>query len=246
MPSHIHYVEPYAGSLAVLFAKDPIGSEVVNDINLNLTIMWKVLQDETSFAKFKRRIEATPFSEVEWRQAKQICDINNKNQDVSDIDVAVAFFILCRQSREGKCKAFATLSRNRVRKQINEQASAWWNAVEGLSDVYHRLRNVVILCEDALDIIGSQDGINTLFYLDPTYLHETRVTTKDYEHEMTNEQHKELLESLCDIKGKFILSGYHSTLYDDFAKQQGWRSYEFKIDCKPGNSDRTEVVWLNY
>ena len=38
MPSHTHYVEPYAGSLAVLLAKDPEGvSEVANDLHCYLT-----------------------------------------------------------------------------------------------------------------------------------------------------------------------------------------------------------------
>jgi DNA adenine methylase len=249
MPVHIHYVEPYSGSLAVLFAKNPEGiSEVVNDINLNLTTMWRVFQSPETFERFKRRLEATPFSEVEWRAAKQLCDWNKERGDVDSVDVAVAYFIMCRQSREGKCKAFATLSRNRTRKNVNEQASAWFSSIEGLDYVYHRLRNVVILCEDGVDVIKQQDGINTLYYIDPTYLHETRVSKNDYEYEMSPEQHKELLSMLCDIKGKFLLSGYHSDLYDEYAKQQGWHFKEFKVDCKVSKtrSDRIEVVWMNY
>src|SRR3989440_11889113 len=68
MPPHTHYVEPFAGGLAVLLAKDPDGvSEVVNDIDAGLTNFWRVLQDEETFTAFRRRLEAVPFSEAEWR-----------------------------------------------------------------------------------------------------------------------------------------------------------------------------------
>jgi hypothetical protein len=35
---------------------------------------------------------------------------------------------------------FATLSRNRTRRRMNEQASAWWNCVDGLAAVHARLK----------------------------------------------------------------------------------------------------------
>src|SRR5438270_764196 len=60
MPRHLHYVEPYAGGLSVLLARDPADpklwagdtgddrgvSEVVGDLNGPLTTFWKVLGDE--------------------------------------------------------------------------------------------------------------------------------------------------------------------------------------------------------
>jgi DNA adenine methylase len=71
MPSHTHYVEPYAGGLAVLLHKSPEGiSEVVNDLNGRFTNFWKVLKDEELFQHFHRRIQAIPFSESEWLDAR--------------------------------------------------------------------------------------------------------------------------------------------------------------------------------
>src|SRR5262245_22014218 len=72
MPRHTHYVEPYAGGMAVLFAKPCEGvSEVVNDLNGDLMNFWRVLQDKKLFAEFRRQVEAVPFSEVEWKEAQQ-------------------------------------------------------------------------------------------------------------------------------------------------------------------------------
>ena len=93
MPRHVHYVEPFAGGLAVLFAKRPDWvSEVVNDLHGDLTNFWRVLQDETKFAAFRRVAEAVPLSEVEWRDAGKRLD------DPDPVRRAVAFFVRCRQS----------------------------------------------------------------------------------------------------------------------------------------------------
>ena len=44
MPEHVHYVEPYFGGGFVLFRKACEGvSEVVNDLNSELTTFWDVL-----------------------------------------------------------------------------------------------------------------------------------------------------------------------------------------------------------
>jgi len=71
-----------------------------------------------------------------------------------------------------------------------------------------RLRRVVILNQPALDVIRQQDGAATLFYLDPPYLHETRATTGNYQHEMTEDDHRELLAVIKQCQGTFMLSGY--------------------------------------
>src|SRR5689334_22914689 len=71
MPPHLHYVEPFAGGSAVLLAKEPDGvSEVVNDLNGDLTNFWRVLQDAEAFTRFSRVVENMPFSEFEWRDAR--------------------------------------------------------------------------------------------------------------------------------------------------------------------------------
>jgi DNA adenine methylase len=256
MPRHLHYVEPYAGGLAVLLAKDPDDSrhqwgtasgekgvsEVVNDTHTELTGFWRVLQNDRLFKMFERVVGAIPFSEVEWDEASIVSP--------SPVDGAVRFFVRCRQSRAGKMNDFAPLSRNRTRRSMNEQASAWMTAVEGLPAVAARLKRVVILKDDAIRVIEAQDGAKTLFYCDPTYLHETRATNDDYAHEMSAEDHRELLETLAGIEGKFLLSGYRSTLYDDFAKANGWRREDFDLpnNAAAGKKKRRmiECVWMNY
>ncbi|MGD0898577.1 MAG: DNA adenine methylase [Thermoguttaceae bacterium] len=258
MPCHLHYVEAFAGGLAVLLEKDPLDqskywgepsyeqgtSEVVNDLHRELTNFWRVLQREETFAAFQRLIEATPFSEVEWEDA----EVRQHPIKDPDVEAAVAFFIRCRQSRAGGFKDFATLSRNRTRRLQNEQVSAWRSCIEGLPAVSARLRRVVVLNQPALEVIRQQDGPGTVFYLDPPYLHDTRVSTGTYQHEMTEQDHRELLAVIKKCQGKVMLSGYPNPLYD--GELAGWRRQDFEIDNKAAGGKKKrqmiEALWMNF
>jgi DNA adenine methylase len=134
---------------------------------------------------------------------------------------------------------------------MNAEASAWLSAVEGLPAVHERLKRVLILNRPAIAVITGQDGPTTLFYCDPPYLHETRVTTDEYgEYEMTPEQHLELLATLDSISGKFMLSGYHSAIYDEWARAAGYTCHEFHIANSASHQAtkpvKIECIWVNY
>jgi DNA adenine methylase len=241
MPPHTHYVEPFAGGLSVLLAKDPDGvSEVVNDLDGRVSNFWRVLQGDDSFAQFHRIMEAVPFSEAEWADAGEPAG--------GPVERAVRFFIRCRQSLAGRMQSFAPLSRRRTRRRMNEQTAAWVGAVDGLAAVHARLRRVVILNRDALDVMRQQDGLETLFYLDPPYIGETRTSPSVYGSDMTRVQHESLLEAIGRCRGKVMLSGYPSELYD--RRLAGWARHEFHVpnQAAGGRSKRrmTEVLWCNY
>jgi DNA adenine methylase len=132
-----------------------------------------------------------------------------------------------------------------------EQASAWLSAVEGLPAVHARLARVAILNRPALDVIREMDAPGTLYYLDPPYLHSTRTDRTIYgDFEMSAKAHRELLDVLSGIKGKFLLSGYRSDLYDRRAARNGWDRIEFD---RPNNAAHgkikrrvVECLWSNY
>ena len=245
MPPHVHYVEPFFGGGAVLFAKPHEGvSEVINDLDRRLTGFWTVLADKVMFEEFSRIIAATPFSEIEWERSYSSEDFPGT------VESAVDFFIRYRQSRQGLGDCFATLSRNRTRRGMNEQASAWWSAIEGLPEAHERLKRVVILNDRACTVIKQQDGENTFFFCDPPYLHSTRVTKSNYKYEMSEAEHAGMLGVLSAIKGKFILSGYRSELYDKVADAAGWNRVDIEIDNKASSAEtkpiKTESLWMNY
>ena len=260
--TYCHFVEPYFGGGSVMLAMDPEGvSEVANDLHRDLTNFWNVIKHEHTFEAFRRVMLATPFSEVEFETARGLLSSLGFVGVPTEGDIPLAstgacvlracnFFVVCRQAMAGRNKDFAPLSRNRTRRGMNEQASAWLTTVDGLPGVHARMRRVAILNRPALEVIEGQDGPKTLFYLDPPYHHDTRATTADYQHEMSHADHVALLATLERIQGRFLLSGYHSGLYDDWAARNGFRCEECPIvnNAAGGESKRTmtEVLWLNY
>jgi DNA adenine methylase len=257
MPPHLHYVEPYAGGLAVLLARDPDDprlwagngsgnrgvSELANDLDGRLMNFWRVLRDPETFERFRRQVEAIPLARAAWQAAY---DHAYGGDPVAD---AVAFFVCCRQSLAGRRKAFTGITRTRTRRGINGNASEWLGAVDGLALVHARLRPVVLEDRPALEVIRREDGPGTLFYLDPPYLHQTRATVREYGAlEMTEADQRELLELLLQVEGKVMLSGYSSQLYD--GALSGWNRHTFDLPNHASGarakSRETEVLWCNF
>jgi DNA adenine methylase len=240
---YTHYNEPFAGGLSVLFAHNPEGkSEAVNDLNGDLFNFWDVLSHTPD--RMLRQLWGTPLSQQVW--------IDSQAQMAADSDRvrrATAFFIRYRQSRQGLGKDYCTPT-TRVRRGMNENVSAWLTAVDGLPEAHARLRRVEVRHMDAVAFIKKYDHPKALFYLDPPYLHETRVTTNDYECEMTEADHTRLLDCLTKVIGMFLLSGYPSELYSSYAKEHCWwvdyKDIPNSASAKEIKDIKTEALWGNY
>ncbi len=238
-PPHVHYVEPFAGSLAVLLAGDGKGvSEVVNDVDGHLMNFWRTLRDRPR--EMVSRLFYTPFSKPHWEEAA------TQLNDPDPVVAACAYFIHLRMSMSGRGRSFAPLSKTRTRGGMNEQVSAYLSSIPQCAEVKVRLEQVVLYNENAIEVIKREDGPKTLFYCDPPYPKETRTSPEVYAHEMTFEEHAELLEVLDDCQGAVILSGYDNALYNE--RLAGWRREEIKAPNHAAKGEKkrlmTEVLWI--
>ena len=114
---------------------------------------------------------------------------------------------------------------------------------------------------DALQAIRYWDTPSTVFYVDPPYVHETRRNTTLYRHELTLARHKELVETLLQVKGRVLLSGYDHPVYRPL-EEAGWHKVMRETACHavartritgvlgPGSAKakapRVEVLWMNF
>lgn len=237
LPEHEHYVEPFAGSLAVLLAKPPSRMETVNDLDSALVAFWRVLRDRPD--DLARACALTPHSRAEFDAAydESGCD---------DLELARRVWVRLAQSRS------ATLRRAGWRHYVAPGASymSMPSYLDGYRDrlapAAERLMRVSLECRPALEVVaayGSQPGC--LLYVDPPYLGSTR--SGGYRVEMKSDaEHRELAAALWDCSAAVVLSGYRSPLYDEL--YEGW--YREQTGASTGNGrdgerGRTEVLWSN-
>lgn len=100
-----------------------------------------------------------------------------------------------------------------------------------------------LFCADALRFLRQYPfNGSELVYCDPPYVHSTRESPKLYQHELTDEQHRELLHILVGLRARVILSGYWTSMYSRALK--GWRSLTLRAMTRGGTS--LETIWMNY
>ena len=262
MPRHLSYCEAFFGGGQVLFRRDLADrrlwwdgltsdgrradgvSEVINDIHTDLMVFYQVLKDPALFEKLRALLDLTLFSRAEWQQACRALAAQGGEPWVR----AAALFTRYRQSYAGRGDTFTPTERTRLRGGRNGGVNAWLGAVDGLPAVHERLKNVVVLNKDAVEVIASEDGPATLHYLDPPYVHAARTADDDYQHEMAEADHLRLLDTVRGCRGKVILSGYANELYDRELASWNRHSVEVPNHAAGGSSKRrmTEVLWCNF
>lgn len=238
LPPHQHYVEPFAGSLAVLFAKKPSRMETVNDLDGDLMTFWRVLRDQPT--DLERVCALTPHSRAEhdaaYAPGLEVC---------GDLERARRVWVRLTQGRAG------TLRRTGWRYYVNPSGSSasmpgyLSGYVERMAAAAERLSRVSLEARPALELIEAYgQHPDVLLYVDPPYLGSTRA--RNYRHEMASDaEHCELAAALEACRATVVLSGYDSPLY--LEAYDGWHRHEIRTMTGQANDwqRRTEVLWCN-
>jgi DNA adenine methylase len=245
IPPHNIYVEVFGGAANLLLNKPTSTIEVYNDINSELVTLFRVIRDKDKLEELKRLLYLTPYSREEFYHLKYL-----NPETLSDIERAYRFYYLCRVSFNaipGRTFAYPT--------QTNSKVHSYMNSIDKLDIIHERFKYVTIEHESFEKLIPRYDSTNTLFYLDPPYIHDTRYDTKVYQHEMSNEQHKLLVSTLLNTQGMCILSGYMHEIYQPLL-DNNWSKIDINtcafvkfLPRKQQNQKRpkslTEIIFLN-
>jgi len=240
-PPHAHYVEPFGGAASVLLQKPPSRLETYNDADGEVVTFFRVLRERQD--DLVRAIALTPWARAEYEAT---FDPLPPEHPEADIERARRFFVRAWMSMGGGATArWRTGWRYQIRPQTPTTTERW-SQLDHLIAVAQRLRMVQIEQDDALKIIGRYDALETLFYLDPPYVHQTRSKWRGaaYRHEMDDDAHRELAELIHGVRGFAVISGYPSALYEELYERYGWVRIE-KAALTNGRTVRRECLWLS-
>ena len=195
IPDHTCYAEVFAGGAWVYWGKEPSQVEVINDIDSNLTNLYKHIQKDPE--AFYEKVWCLLSSREEYHRYIKI--LKEKPHELSDLDRAVYYFHIIKNAFGGRFDSGFAFSKVRP-----PRSRITYETLIGLSE---RLQNTYIDNLPYDRIIKNYDSKDTFFYCDPPYVVADGKTY--YKHSFTEEMHIDLRDRLANIEGKFLLS------YDD-------------------------------
>ena len=183
---NMNYVEPFFGSGAIYFYKEPSSIEIINDLDKDLMDAYKNI----------KRIKSIPRDFEKYYQLKTNEEItafykSKKTSDTPYIKFIKDVIRYCFTfSSKGSGKAYGAKPKN----------GHFVNKTFYIQDFQDRMKNTIITSQDYRKIIKKYDGLTTLFYFDPPY----EKCSKLYINESMD--FDELARICKTIKGLFILS----------------------------------------
>ena len=188
-PVHTCYVEVFAGGAALFYKKEPSKVEVLNDLNGDLTNLYRVVQHhlEEFIRQFKWALTSRKM--FEWEKMKNL-------NTLTDIQRAARFFYLQKLCFGGKVngQTYGTATTSAPRLNL-------LRIEEDLSQAHLRLTRVNIENLDWVNCMEKYDRPETLFYLDPPYWQ-----TAGYGGVFGLDQYEQMAEIMGNMAGKVILS----------------------------------------
>jgi DNA adenine methylase len=183
LPAHKTYVEPFAGSAAVLFAKEPSDVEVINDADPEIADAYRII-------KRLKADEVARLRKMKWTgdeaTFKRLFDAKPKG----DLEKLHRFLYV----------AHFSYGRLRGRSFSPSGSGTEATTVDRVEKFGPRLAKVRIHSGDYERVVRKYDGKNTAFYLDPPYPgYNVDVGESDFDE-------ARFLALLKSIKGKFLVT----------------------------------------
>ena len=189
---HKTYAEPFVGMGGVFFRRRlRPRAEVINDINRDITTLFRILQRH--YPQFIDTVRFQITSRAEFERL-----VRTDPDTLTDLERAARFLYLQRTAFGGKVsgKNFGVSPDRPARFNLTQ--------LEPMLEALHeRLAGVVIECLDWRAFLSRYDRPETLFYCDPPYWGSETDYGKGV---FAREDFAELAEALRSLRGRFVLS----------------------------------------
>ena len=252
LPAHRTYLEPFAGSAAVLFAKAPSPTEILNDLDGQVVNSFTVLRDQPE--DLARALALTPYARVEYEQLAAGYD----DPGLDELERARRWFVRVNQSishlaGRGRPSGWAAAYNTNGADHAHKFAAL----TDRLQACAQRLRRVHLECRPAVEVIAkyAKPAAAAVVYCDPPYLGTVRSPQSkrfagDYAVEYASDaEHRALAQVLHATPAAVLVSGYPSPLYAEL--YEGWWRLERTVQRPTSNvsggrgAAAVEVVWSN-
>lgn len=177
IPQHEIYVEPFVGSGAIYWKKEPSKKEVINDLHKQLMEGYKELK-RTKTRNFRNDLDTV-------NELQNFVDVVH----TTDGDKLTKSIIIT-------CNTFGTKGVGKIYNNSNP-----YNKLKNIDEYQKRMDNTTILNQDYKTVIKKYDSPQTFFFLDPPYEIGSKTV---YKKSFFN--FEELNNLLRGLKGKFILT----------------------------------------
>jgi len=186
---HTCYVEPFAGAAAILFSKRPSKVEVINDINLDLITLYRVVQHHLEEFIRQYKWALTSRQQYKWFQ-------ETPPDTLTDIQRSVRFFYLQKLSFGGRVsgQTFGTATTSPPRLNL-------LRLEEELSQAHLRLSRITIEHLPWQQCITKYDRPQTFFFADPPYWQ-----TEGYGVDFGMDQYQSLAEVMKTSQGRILVT----------------------------------------
>lgn len=242
MPPHDNRYIPFAGGLNEIIRFKPAKNEVAHDTDGRIINFFQVLR--TQCDELIEQILLTPWAKAEYELSHEIAD--------SPLEDARRYWCNSWQSVQGGGQpgnsGFRWLAEAKGRRSKTSNDAVKINHLFAIAE---RLKSIQFACESGLDLINRTSHIdNSLYWLDPPFVHTTRANGGNgYSEEWGDGKHEELAIAIHNVTGYALITGYaynkdgsenelYGRLYGD------WERVD-KVARTNSGGERIQSIWLS-
>lgn len=233
IPAHSVYTEAFAGGAPVMFAKEPVRVNVINDLNGELINFYRTAVAD--FEALNKEIQKT----LHCREQHRVASCIYTNPDYfTRVQRAWALWYLSKTSFSGILDGSFSVDKIKGKALRVNNAKA-----EFTGEIKAVLEHCTIEQDDAFNVIRRFDTPESFHFIDPPYV---GCNMGHYKNMFTDADLIRLLELLSGLKGKFMLTMYPNQQIADFAARNDWHIHPVTRRVTAANSSikRKQEEWM--